>query len=237
MRNMSLGITAFVVSVGLVSVGAQGRNFSGTWVVDIEKTNAARQAASEVTGTVVARGGGVGGGGIATGGVVSSGGGGGAVGGMGMGSTAVARGGGGGRSSGTGAVVAGGGGVGVGGVMTAGAGGARGGRGGGLASAAVVSETVIAIDANTFSTDIAGVHTSYPLNGSEVSIAMRTMAPNAGGLVASEGKARASWKGDMLVIETTYAGPEGPITNTTSWFLEGDSLVRLTRNRTYFKRK
>ena len=214
MRNMSLGITAFVVSVGMISVGAQGRNFSGTWVIDSEKTIAAMQAAGETAGAVVARGGGGGGG---RGGVVSAGGGGGvAVGGVmsgGGGGVAVAR-----RGDGGGAVAATGGGGGRGGVM-------------------VSSDTVIAIDANTFSTDITGNHTSYPLNGTEVSVPIRTLAPGAQSVVATEAKARASWKGDMLVIESTWDSPNGPVTSTTSWFLEGDSLVRLTTRKTYYKRK
>jgi hypothetical protein len=162
--------------------------------------------------------------------VVAGGGGGGAVGGVARG------GGGGGRGTGTGEVVAGGGGgVAVGGTMTAaGVGGARGGRGGGVG---VTSDIVIAIDGNSFSTDIGGVHTTYPLNGSEVTVPMQGGARGGGAVTVTEAKARASWKGDMLVIETTIAGPEGPITNTTSWFLEGDSLVRLTTRRTYYKRK
>ncbi|HUR21156.1 MAG TPA: hypothetical protein VMZ90_10135 [Vicinamibacterales bacterium] len=189
---MSLGITAFVVSVGMISVGAQGRSFSGTWVIDGEKTMAAMEASGETR--IVARGTG---GGVAVGGVMSGGGGGGSV--------AVPRG----SAAGEGRVAVGGGG--------------RGGGGGAMVS----SDTVIAIDANTFSTDIGGIHTSYPLNGSEVTVQVR----------GGEAKARASWKGDMLVIEQTVNAPDGPVTSTTSWFLEGDSLVRLNTRRTYYKRK
>src|SRR5688572_2031841 len=89
MRNMCLGITAVVVTVGMVSVNAQGRNFSGTWVVDSEKTMAAMQTATGERRIV--EGGGVGGRarGTAAGAVVSAGGGGGAAagGGVGAGST------------------------------------------------------------------------------------------------------------------------------------------------------
>ena len=179
MRNMSLGITAFVVSVGMISVGAQGRNFSGTWVIDSETTMAAMQASGEI----VARSGGGGAGG-ARGGVVSAG--------------------------GTG-----------GGVMSAA------GVGGGRGRVMVSTDTVMTIDATTFSTDIAGIHTSYPLNGSEVTVQLRN----------GEARARALWKGDMLVIEQTIDSPNGPVTSTTSWFLEGESLVRLTTRKTYYKRK
>ena len=200
MRNMSLGITAFAVSIGMISVGAQGRNFSGTWVIDSEKTMAAAEATGGGTETRVARGVGGGGGGAAAGGRVISGGSGVAV-----GSTSVAR---------------GGDRVAAGGSTTAAGGGGRG--------VMISSDTVIAIDANTFSTDIGGVHTSYPLNGSEVTVQTRG---------TQTAKARASWKGDTLIIEQTIESPNGPVSSTTSWYLEGDSLVRLTTRRTYFKRK
>lgn len=195
MRNMCVGITAIVVTVGMASVGAQGRNFSGTWVIDSEKTMAAMQtAAGEMAGAVVARSAGGGGRGGA---MVSAGGGGGVAGG------AVAR------SSG-------------GGTMTAAGGG--GGRGGAVG---VATDTVITLDATTFSLDSGGIHTSYPLNGTEVTVQVRN----------SEARAKASWKGDTLVIEQTIDSPNGPVTSTTSWFLEGDSLVRETTRKTYYKRK
>lgn len=206
MRNMCLGITAVVMTAGMVSVGTQGRNFSGTWVIDSEKTMAAMQATTgETAGAVVARSGGGGGrGGSVTGGAISAAGSGGGV--------AVARG------SGGGAVAVGGS-----GVMTAAAGGG-GGRGGGVG---VATETVIAIDTAMFSIDSGGFQTNYPLSGSEATIQTRS----------GEAKAHASWKGDTLVIEQTIDTPNGPVTSTTSWFLEGDSLVRLTTRRTYYKRK
>jgi hypothetical protein len=197
MRNMCLGITAMVITAGMVSVGAQGRNFSGTWVIDSEKTMAAAQASIGGTGgAVVARSGGGGGrGGSATGGVISGGGG------VAVGGTGVAR-------SGGGA------------VMTAAGGGGRGG-------VVVAADTVITIDAATFSIDSGGFQTNYPLTGTEATIQTRS----------GEAKARASWKGDTLVIEQTSETPNGPVTVTTSWFLEGDSLVRLNTRRTYYKRK
>ena len=212
MRNMCLGITAVVVTVGMVSVNAQGRNFSGTWVVDSEKTMAAMQTATGER--VMVEGGGVGGRarGTAAGAVVSAGGGGGSAG----GTRAIASAGGGGGVSAAGSEV-------------------RAVRGGGAGGAVISADTVIAIDANTFSTNIGGMQTSYPLDGSEVTVPVRSRGPE--GAITSEAKARASWKGDMLVIETTINGPDGPVTSTTSWFLEGDSLVRLTTRRTYYKRK
>ena len=222
MRNMCLGITAVVVTVGMVSVSAQGRNFSGTWVIDSEKTMAAAQAAGGEQRVVLQGGAARGTRSTATGEVTSAGGGGSATG------TRVARG----VGSGTGEATAGArGGVAVGGTVSAAGGGGAAGtgevravRGGG---AGVSTDMVITIDANTFSTNIGGIHTSYPLDGSEVTVQTR----------GGEAKARASWKGDMLVIETTSSGPDGPVTSTTSWFLEGDSLVRLTTRRTYYQRK
>lgn len=213
MRNMSLGLTAFVVSVGMVSVSAQGRNFSGTWVIDSEKTMAAAQASGESPeARVIAGGGGAGGA------VVSAGGGG------GMGGAVIARSG---SGTGGGAAVAGGRGGAVGSVSGGGGGTLVASAGGGGTRVAVNTDMVITMDANTFTTDTAGLHTSYPLNGNEVTVQLRN----------SEARAKANWKGDTLVIETTVETPTGPLVSTTSWFLEGDSLVRQTTRKTYYKRK
>jgi hypothetical protein len=38
--------------------------------------------------------------------------------------------------------------------------------------------------------------------------------------------AKAEWKGEKVVIETTAIGPNGPIVSTASWYLEGEWLVR-----------
>jgi hypothetical protein len=108
-----------------------------------------------------------------------------------------------------------------GGSVRAVAGGIGGGRG-------VAADMVVTSDGSTFTIDNGGFVTSYPTNGSETTIQLR------GGASA---KARASWKGDMLVIEETRDTPEGATTVTTSWFLEGDSLVRLNNRRTYYKKK
>jgi hypothetical protein len=166
---MFVGLTAIAVSVGTLSVAAQGRNFSGTWVVDSEKTMAAMAAA--------------GGGGTMT----AAGGGGGAV---------VARSGGG------------------------------GGRGGGMASAGS-TDTVISLDGTAFSLETGGVKTVYPLNGTEVLVEVRGVT----------GKGQAAWQGDVLTITTTLDSPNGPVTSSTKWSMEGDSLVRETARKAYYKRK
>jgi hypothetical protein len=218
MRNLCMGVAAVIVCVNVAGMSAagQGRNFSGTWVIDLERTMEARREAmsSSPTGVVVAGGGGGGrGGAIAGGTMVASGGGGSAV---------IARGGG---AGGGGTMVASGGG---GGVAVAGGGG--GGRGGVIASVGGVSvntETIIALDSSAFSIEIGGVQTSYPLNGSDVVVQMR----------GAEGRAHASWAGDKLVIETTMDSVNGPVVNRTSWFIEGDALVRETTSKTYYKRK
>ena len=215
MRNMCLGITAFVVTVGMVSVGAQGRNFSGTWIIDSEKTMAAAQAAGETTRSA---------GGVGVGGMITAAGGGG-----GAAAGAVVAGGGRARGTSSGEGSAGGGGVAVGGTLTAaGTGEVRAVRGGGGGGVGVATDMIITMDSSTFTLEQAGRQTSYPLNGTEV------IVPTRGDATA---KAKASWKGDTLVIEQTMDTPNGPVTSTTSWFLEGESLVRLTTRRTYFKKK
>lgn len=210
MRNMCLGITAFAVTMGMVAVSAQGRNFSGTWVIDSEKTMAAAQAAGETENRVMAGSAGGGGRAVApTGGVVAAGGGGGAT----ESRVAVAR--------GTGGATGGGGAAaGSGGRVIAGEGTARAGVG-------VAADMVITMDATTFTVHNGPLQQTYSLTGQETTIQVRS----------GEARARASWKGDMLVIEQTVDTPNGPSTSSTSWFLEGDSLVRLTSRKTYFKKK
>ena len=186
MRNMFVGLTAIVVSVGVMAAAAQGRGFSGTWVVDLEKTMAAMAAS----------------GGGGQGGAVMARGGGGVVGGIAV----AGAGGGGGR--GRGGAVAGGGGV----I-------ARGGT--------ATSDTVISLDATTLSIEAGGVKTSYPVNGTDVAVSVRGIT----------GHARAAWEGDTLVITTTLDGPNGPVTSVARWSMEGESLVRETVRKTYYKRK
>jgi hypothetical protein len=162
----------------IAELSAQGRNFSGTWVVDAERTAAAN------SGAVMA---GAAGGGFAR---VGSGGGG-----------AGARGGGGG-----GAVVAAP--TGAGAVMRSGGGGGRG----------MAGPMTLAIDATSFSVGSGETATVYRLDGS-----LSTIPSARGDIIA-----KANWKGDQLVIETTAPGPNGPLVTTTTWYLEGESLVRVT---------
>jgi hypothetical protein len=220
---MKRAIPIMVLVAGAVwtgSLSAQGRNFAGTWTIDQEKTMNANAASAAAAGG--------GAGGMRSGG----GGGGGAVGTVSGGEVAVARGGGGGGRGGAvgagepaaGAVTAAGGGGGF-----AGAGGARG-RGGAPAP------VVISIDANTFNVGNGETSTAFKLDGSATTI------PTANG----DATAKASWKGDKLVVETTAQGPNGPIVSTATWYLDGESLVRenvlpapngqtITR-KTYFKK-
>jgi hypothetical protein len=143
MRHMFVGLTAVVVSVGVMSAASQGRNFSGTWTIDLEKTMAERQASGAA---------GAGGGGVISGGMVAAGGGGGGV--------AVARSGGSGGTGGGfgGGVIAASGGGG-GGTMVARAGGSGGG-----------GDTVITLSATALTMDVGDVRTVYPLNGAEVAL-------------------------------------------------------------------
>jgi hypothetical protein len=187
--------------IGLWAVGAfaQGRNFAGSWTVDLEKTMAAAPAGGFGGGGAGVRGGGVGGGG----------GRGGAI-----GSTAA----GGGMRSGGG----GGGAVGAGG---------RGGRGGGGAG-----PMTLALEAATFSVTSGQTTTSYRLDGS----------PTPVDTPRGPATAKATWKNDKLVIETTTNTAAGQLTTTVLWYLEGESLVRETQSvgadgqtiarKTYYKR-
>lgn len=180
MRQMVV-MTALAVGVSVMSVAAQGRNFSGTWVIDAEKTAAAAPAAG-------------GGGGGAVVSRSMAGGGGGAVGG-GVGGGAMSGGGGG-------------------GVVT-------------RSMASGSSDTVITLDASTFTIEVGGVKTSYPTNGTETAIEVRGVS----------GRATAKWQGDVLTITSTIDAANGPVTSTQSWSMEGESLVRETARKTYYKRK
>ena len=178
-KAVGLGIvTAVLLTTG---IGAQGKNFSGSWVVDTAKT---AESGGATGGTMVAAGGG--GGAMRSGGGV-------AVGGVATGGTMVATGGGG------GAVRASGG----------------GGRGGGGA-ATTPQPMGITVDAKTFSIQNGETVTSYPLDGSVKDMSNELRSASA----------KASWKGDKVVIETTTTGPNGPVITTASWYLEGEWLVR-----------
>ena len=127
---------------------------------------------------------------------------------------AVARGGFGGGGGGRGGA------VGTGGTVTAAGGGGgavamgRGGRGGGGGAAGVPTPTTIVLDTTSFTVG----PTTYKLDGS-----ITTMQGPRGDITA-----KAAWKGDKLVIETTSPGSEGPVVTTTTWYREGESLVRET---------
>jgi len=179
-------VTAMLLTTGL---GAQGKNFGGTWVVDADKT---REAGGAAGGTMVAAGG---------------------------------RGGGGG---GGGAVAA------TGGTMVAVGGGGRG--GGGARGAGAPVPMSVAVDAKTFAITTGETVTSYPLDGSVKDMSNEVRAASA----------KAAWKGDKVVIETTAQGPNGPVVTTASWYLEGEWLVRENTSngpdgtpvsrKTYYKR-
>jgi hypothetical protein len=192
---MLSAVAGVLMSVGL---GAQGRNFSGSWVIDAEKSSAANSAMA----------GGRGGGG---GGMRSAGGG------------------------DAGAMIAAVGGRGGGGAVGAG-GGMRSG-GGGIGGAVVGTPGLsITVDANTLTVVNGAATTTYRLDGSVTALENPMRKTTA----------KASWQGDKITIETTAEGPAGPVVTHTSWYLEGDSLVRENKStgpdgqdvvrKTYYKR-
>lgn len=169
-----------------------------------------------------------GGGGGARGGAFGSGGGGGGAvtarsGGAGAGGGAVVSGGGGGG----GAVARGTGGGG--GAMVASGGG--GGRGGGMPSGMTLS-----IDASSFTISQGETTTVYRTDGSVNNI--ESPGPKT--------TAKAAWKGDSLIIETTRETENGNVVSTATWYLEAESLVRETKSsnaageqmvrKTYYKK-
>jgi hypothetical protein len=92
---------------------------------------------------------------------------------------------------------------------------------------------MIALDANAFSIGT----TAYKLDGSVTTI------PGPRGDIT----AKAAWQGDKLVIESTApTAAGGTSVSKTSWYLDGESLVRETSrtgpdgqpmvSKTYFKR-
>jgi hypothetical protein len=74
--------------------------------------------------------------------------------------------------------------------------------------------TTIAMDATSFTVTTGNDVTVYKFDGTE------TPVGRAGNAVA-----KASWKSDRLVIETTTQLPSGPITQTSTWYLDGTALV------------
>ena len=114
------------------------------------------------------------------------------------------------------AVAGGGGGRGGGGTISAAPAGA------GMRSGGGPTPTVIAMDAGSFKIGSGENITTYKTDGS-----VQTITTARG-----EVKAKAAWKGDKLVIETTSEGPNGPLTSTNTWYLEGEALVRETNSTT-----
>jgi hypothetical protein len=122
-----------------------------------------------------------------------------------------------------GAVAAGGGGRGGGGVA----------RSGGAGTPAV---TTVTVDANTFTLVQGQTTTSYRTDGSVTNLDNEMRKASA----------KASWQGDKLVVETTTDTPNGPIVAHSSWYLEGEWLVRESKStsadgtdvirKTYYKR-
>lgn len=133
-----------------------------------------------------------------------------------------------------------------GGGMRTGGGGGRGG-GGMVAGASTTPPPVgatgspaslsfdITATAVTLSNGTTG--TAYQLDGSALAFTS----------VRGEATARASWKADHFVIETTISGAAGPIVTTSQWYLDDQGLVnesstktadgQSTSRKAYYKRK
>jgi hypothetical protein len=116
--------------------------------------------------------------------------------------------------------VAGGGGGGRGGAVTAVGAGGAGMRSGGAGGPV---PTTISMNAGSFTIGSGENSTTYKTDGS-----LNTITTPAG----TEVKAKATWKDDKLVIETTTETPNGPRNATNTWYLDGESLVRETSTTT-----
>ena len=150
-------------------------------------------------------------------------------------------GGGGGVGGGRGGAVAGGGmgsgsgGAAVGGGGAVGSGGGFGGGGGGRGGASA-SPMVLTLDGTKFSVGSGTSTMTYVIDGSAAAI----------DTPAGPATAKAAWKDDKLVIETTTETASGRVVSTIAYYLEGESLVRETQTsrpdgqttvrKTYFKR-
>jgi hypothetical protein len=194
----------FGIATSVAVTFAQGRDFSGTWTIDTERTMAEAGATA---------GGGGGGGAVVT----SAGGG-----------VATFGGGGGGRGGGGGGVAAGGGGT---MVMARPASGGGGGRVGGGASGGPVPMTIV-LDEKSFTIATSGNTTTYKLDGSVTTIetprgsqtakaawkgdklVIETTIPTPNGSVTTT----TGWYLDSgsLVRESSRTGPDGqPIVSKT----------------------
>jgi hypothetical protein len=90
---------------------------------------------------------------------------------------------------------------------------------------------VITLDTSRFTIGAGDTSTTYRLDGSTTTFDTAT----------GRATAKAAWNGDKLVIETTIEGANGQTSQTTSYYLEGEWLVRETQTstlsrKTYFKR-
>jgi hypothetical protein len=155
------------------------------------------------------------------------------------------RSGGGGGGGGMVAGASGGGGGGTGGMRTGGGGG----RGGGTMVAtgsttpppvgATGSPASLSFEMSATAVTLSNgtTETAYHLDGS--SLAFTT--------VRGDATAKASWKADHFVIETTINGAAGPIVTTSAWYLDDQGLVndsstktadgQSTSRKTFYKKK
>ena len=107
----------------------------------------------------------------------------------------------------------------------------RGGAGGGRGGAAI-GPMGVAIDASAFTVTQGETATIYKLDGSPVVVESGTRRSTS----------RAAWQGDKLVIQTTTEIDGNSRTSTTTWYLEGEHLVREAGSgegisrKTYYKR-
>lgn len=99
--------------------------------------------------------------------------------------------------------------------------GGRGSAGGGIAN--VSTDVVITMDTSTFTVEIGGRPTSYSLDGSET--------------IVGTARSRAAWQGSRLVITTSRELDGSTATQTTTWSLTGDVLLRETPRKTFYQRK
>jgi hypothetical protein len=113
----------------------------------------------------------------------------------------------------------------------------RGGAGGGGGrGGAAVGPMGVAIDAAAFTVTQGETATIYKLDGTPLVVESGSRRSTS----------RASWQGDKLVIQTTTEFDGNSTSSTTTWYLEGESLVRETATvspsgesvprKTYYKR-
>jgi hypothetical protein len=107
-----------------------------------------------------------------------------------------------------------------------------GGGGGGGRGGATIGPMGVTIDASAFTVTQGETATAYKLDGSPLVVEIG----------ARRSTSRASWQGDKLVIQTTTEIEGSSVSSTTTWYLEGEYLVRETASgestprKTYYKR-